>query len=109
MDSSGPETGNASIDRHGDAAIAGLDRAIAERPRADASILATVTRDLCLVRDELVRRRREGDRSAAAEERLARLNTVLSLVLSAHFPLGEIRWTELEQGRSWLADIVHPV
>ena len=85
----------------GAAALDALDRVLARRPHADEAILSEAAKALSLLRNE---------RAAGADRAvLGHVNAVISLVLAAHYPLGEVPWPELEQGRSWLAQVVQTV
>jgi hypothetical protein len=96
-----------STDPDGAAALRGLDLILAARPRTDGAVLTEATQRLCRFRKGLID---EGvPSSAAARDRLSRLNAILSVVAGVHFPLGGVPWNELEKARGWLADLLDEV
>lgn len=86
-------------------ALRHIDRALAGRPGRDGAALADAVRCLAAFRDEVVQRhRREGGTRYRAT--LDRVNAIVSVVLAAEFPLGEVPWAEVEKGRVWLEEIL---
>ncbi len=96
----------ASSDAAGQAALAAIDRALKHRPEKDGHDFADAAQQLARLRDAMIARHRDEPPSDAARERLARLNSILSVVLGGHFPLGAIPWHEIELARGWLADLL---
>lgn len=90
----------------GRAALAAIDRALEHRPEKDGHDFSDAAKHLAQLRDAIITEHRDAPPSAAARERLARLNAVLSVVLGGHFPLGGIPWPEIERARGWLADLL---
>lgn len=90
----------------GRAALDALDKALSEKPHRDEHALTHATVCLTAFRDALIGEHRGALPSAADRQRLAHLNSVLSVVLSGHFPLGATPWGELEKARGWLAELV---
>ncbi len=88
------------------AALEALDRALAARPRADGHAFSEAAHQLCLLRDGLAARLRDGGGDADGRRRLAHVNGVISVVLAGHFPLGDVPWPELEKARAWLVGLV---
>ena len=88
----------------GRAALADLDRALAARPGRDEEALVSAVQNLAAFRDHFVESHRSepGGRWRAT---LERVNAVLSVVLAAEFPLGEVPWGEVEKARQWLDDV----
>ena len=84
----------------GAAALAGLDRVLAERPHADGHVLSAVAHELSAFRDQLA--------ASGERQRLGHVNAVISVVLAAHYPLGDVPWGEMEKARAWLAEAVRP-
>ena len=84
----------------GAAALAGLDRVLAERPHADGHVLSSVAHELSALRDQLA--------VSGERQRLGHVNAVISVVLAAHYPLGAVPWDELQKARAWLAEAVRP-
>lgn len=82
----------------GTRALDALDRVLAKQPHADKAILSEATKSLSTFRNEL----------AAGPDRVAlgRANAVMSMVLAAHFPLGDVPWDGVAQARGWLAELV---
>ncbi len=85
------------------AALESYDQALAKKPHADGHLFSETTRHLCQFRTQLTQRYHAG---AASRQSLEHLNSVISVVLAGHFPLGEIPWPELEKARTWLAELV---
>jgi len=90
----------------GTVALRALDEVLAQRPRKDDHRLSLTTQCLCVFRDHVIERHRRAGASGETGARLVRLNSVLSVVLGCHFPLGDVPWDELERARSWLCDLV---
>ena len=77
-----------------------LDKLLAERPEKPGSEFSEATRCLTEYRDELIGQYRAGTLPRA---RLDVINAVLSIVVSAHFPLGPVPWEKLQMARRQLA------
>ena len=93
-------------DDAGRAALAAIDRALKHRPEKDGHDFAEAATHLARYRDAMIERQRDALAPPVARERLARLNSILSVVLGGHFPLGSIPWHEIELARGWLADLI---
>jgi hypothetical protein len=86
-------------------ALEQIRKVLAERPKRDGHALTAAVQALTEYRDHYVERhRREGGSRYRAT--LERINAVVSVVLGAEFPLGEVPWGELEKARDWLNDIL---
>ncbi|QGY00891.1 hypothetical protein MMSR116_02470 [Methylobacterium mesophilicum SR1.6/6] len=93
----------------GHRALAALDTVLARKPKRDDGALTEATMELTQFRDAIIAARRTGGiRSADERQHLAHLNSVLSVVIGVHFPLGETPWEELQKARDWLSDLVAP-
>jgi hypothetical protein len=92
----------------GQRALAHIDKALAERPKADGQELSAALRCLAGLRDGLVRSYRHvpDERSRG---RLERINAIISSVMGMQFPSGERPWATLIHARAWLADLVEGV
>jgi hypothetical protein len=91
----------------GHRALAALDAVLARKPTRDDGALTKATMELTQFRDAIIAEQRAGGiRTADERQHLAHLNSVLSVVLGVHFPLGETPWDELWKARSWLSDLV---
>lgn len=91
----------------GHRALAALDRALARKPERDDATVSEATAELTAFRDAIIaEQRRGGIRSTEERRHLAHLNSVLSVVLGVHFPLGETPWDELQKARGWLSGLV---
>lgn len=86
-------------------ARAEVDKALAARPRADGHTLSAASHALSAARDEMTLRQRETGATPESRRRLEHVNAAISVVLGAHFPLGEVPWQELEKVRDWLAGL----
>ncbi len=87
-------------------AIELIDVALGRRPEKDDATLAATVEAICNYRRDMIVRRDAGDWSDTNEHGLATLNGVLSLVLAIQFPLGNVRWHELEGARAALVELV---
>ena len=83
-----------------------IDVALAARPDKDDAKLSAAVDAICDFRRKMTARRDAGDWNSDAERELGTLNGVLSLVLATEFPLGNVRWDELEGARAALAELV---
>lgn len=86
-------------------ALEAMDQVLAKRPITDGEVLTRAT--LCLA--ELRERITPADWASAPrdeQERLARLNSIISVVMGLHFPLGPPPWGEFEKARDWLAGLL---
>ena len=82
-----------------------LDRAIAAKPIRDGRALSEAVSRLATFRDMVIAaHRREG--GSRYRSTLDRINAVMSVILAAEFPIGEIPWEEVSKARSWLNDVV---
>ena len=95
---------NAS-EHQGDVALQKLDDALAHQPEKGMHDFAVAVESLCVLRDALIRRRREGN-TEALQDCLDRLNGVLSVVVGSEYPLPSVRWDRVKQARDVLADLV---
>jgi formate dehydrogenase major subunit len=90
----------------GERALALIDKLLAERPEKVGHDFSEATRCLSAYRDELIGRfRKTGAKDDRA--RLDGANAVLSVIVSGHFPLGDIPWGHIEEARKRLAGLVH--
>jgi hypothetical protein len=87
-------------------ALDAIDDVVAQKPHKDDARLSAASKCLCVFRDHVIDAHRGQDRTGATCEPLARLNSVLSVVLGCQFPLADVPWQELERARGWLADLV---
>ncbi len=87
-------------------ALRAIDAVLAQQPHKDDPCLSKATQCLCAFRDHVIEGQRADRASEVQREQLARLNSILSVVLGCHFPLDTIPWHELEGARRWLADLV---
>jgi len=92
-----------SIENEGKAALAALDRALAKKPERDSQAFSATTEHLCAMRDQLIAHRREG---GGDQDRLERINAVISSALAGHYPLGKVPWDEIERARDALRELV---
>jgi len=92
------------MDRSAEAALRVFDKLLEERPKRVGHDFSEATRWTAAFRDELIAewRRTESD---ADRQRLEKVNAVLSVLLGAHYPLGEVPWPELEKARAQLASV----
>ena len=90
---------------HNDAeiALAALDKALSDRPKAVYNDLIAAVRCLVALRDRLIAEYRSGDPDAG--KRLQRMNAVFSLVVAAEYPLEGVRRERIETARRELASL----
>ena len=92
-------------DPSGRDALQHLDHAIAAKPVRDGRALSEAVSRLATFRDMVIAaHRREG--GSRYRTTLDRINAVMSVILAAEFPIGEIPWEEVDKARSWLVDVV---
>lgn len=87
-------------------ALSALDEALGQAPRKDGPALTEASRRLAILRDSLITRQRQAGATEPSRAQLETLNGVISLNLAAHFPLGEIPWPAVRQGREALAGLL---
>lgn len=85
-------------------ALAALDEALASAPKRNGEAFSRAVRCLSAYRDEVART--DGRRTMASRQRLVRLNSILSMVMAGHFPLGDPPWDEVRKTRGWLAELI---
>ena len=90
----------------GHRALQHIDTVLAERPKKNDHELSHATMCLAEFRDRLVAEWRASGITAQQRKQLAHVNSVMTVVLGIHFPLGDIPWPELEKARDWLAEVV---
>ncbi|RYC31692.1 hypothetical protein D3273_12505 [Lichenibacterium minor] len=86
-------------------ALMQIDKALADRPERDGRTLKAAIQRLAAFRDHVVERHR-GEGGTRWRPTLERLNAVVSVVMAAEFPIGEIPWDELSKARDWLDAIL---
>ena len=86
-------------------ALRSIDKALADRPKRDGATLKAALQALATFRDQLVARHR-GDGATRFPPTLEHVNAVISVVMAAEFPIGEVQWAELEKARGWLDDAI---
>lgn len=89
----------------GAAALADLDRALDDRPDKIYGDLAQAVRALVRLRDEWIAERRRSGK-AAGDNRLERLNAILSVVSGGEYPLQGLRRERIEKARDALAELL---
>ncbi len=85
-----------------DASVEALGRAIAARPRRDGQAFTEATRPMCAYRDELRHALRAAPDDLAIRRRLKAANLAVTLMLTGHFPLGDMPWDQIEVLRDHL-------
>ncbi len=93
-------------------ALAAFDRVLGEKPdgrttKQDRERLghgfSETTRLMCGYRDTLIHAQRRAGVTPQSRARLQEVNSVLSVVLGGHFPLGDIPWPQVRQARDAFA------
>ena len=86
-----------------DDALRSLDELLADRPPVVYDAIERATVDVVAVRDELIEAARAGNTDHG--DALRRVNALLSLIVSAEFPLGGVRWKRIQSARDDLAKL----
>ena len=90
----------------GTEALARLDRLLLERPQETHAELTLAVRGIVQIRDLLIERRRAGDMSDDAQDRLGRMNRLVSTAISAQFPVTGMHWDRVEKTRDGLRSLL---
>lgn len=89
----------------GTAALRAIDKLLAERPEKVGPDFSEATRQIVGYRNALIDQSRK-NQSAPDQQRLMQVNSVLSVVIGGHFPLGGVPWKQIESARDVLARLV---
>ena len=92
-----------------DAALAGLDRALAARPHRDGEAFTDATKAICAYRDDLRAALRDTPGATELRRRLKAANLAVALLLAGHFPLGPMPWEALADLRHHLQGLQRDV
>lgn len=84
-------------------ALDALDEALADAPKRNGHAFSRAATCLSAYREEVVAK--HGLQGEANRKHLARVNSILSLVLAGHFPLGDAPWDDIKKARDWLAEM----
>lgn len=84
-------------------ALSALDKALADAPERNGHAFSEAMRCLTAYREEVIARHDHG--TADGQRRLFHLNSILSMILAGHFPLGDPPWDEIRKARGDLADM----
>ena len=87
-------------------ALARLDHLLRDHPAQLAAELTDAVRAVVGLRDAMIARRNRAGRATAIDQRLERVNGVLSALISNEFPLTGVRWQRIERARDALRDIL---
>ena len=96
-------------------ALEALDRVLGEKPDGGTTKrgreqlghdFSETTRLMCGYRDGLIQAQRRVGVTPASRSRLEKVNSVLSVVLGGHFPLGDIPWAQVERARDAFAELL---
>jgi formate dehydrogenase major subunit len=90
----------------GGQALAAVDQVLRDRPNKIGHDFSAAVVGLSKLRDHVIAERRSDPTSQALLRRLGRLNSVLSVLVGAHYPLGHVPWDCLEKARGVLAELV---
>ena len=88
-----------------ESALQALDEVLANEPGKVGHDFSEATRRLTAYRQELIQAWR-GSRDEADRKTLDAVNSALSVVVGAQFPLGGVPWDSLRQARSSLGSQV---
>lgn len=84
-------------------ALAALDAALRQKPKKDGCDFSHATLCLTALRQRLTGQLHAG---APVAPRLEQVNGIISVVVGAHFPLGEVHWPSVERARDQLAQML---
>ena len=87
-------------------AMRAIDEAIAKKPERDGHAFSAAVRCLAELRDALLREQRDLRPSRHPQDKLARLNAVISVIVGGHYPIGSVPWRHVEEARSSFAEIL---
>ena len=90
---------------YGNRALELINKLLAEKPHKIGHEFSEATRCLTAYRDQLIERWRSS-RGEPDRKRLEQTNAVLSVLVGAHYPRGDIPWPDLEKARETLAGLV---
>ncbi|HEX2939495.1 MAG TPA: hypothetical protein VHO91_00505 [Rhodopila sp.] len=82
-----------------------LNQLLAERPDRVGHDFSETTRCVSAYRDELISIWRR-TQDATDKRRLEQVNSVLSVVIGGHYPLGPVPWPEIEKARDMFASVL---
>ena len=99
------ETGDDVLGR-GREALARLDHLLREHPAQVAAELTDAVRGVVALRDEMIERRDRAGPEPGVDNRLERVNAILSMLIGNEFPLIGVRWQRIERARNALQDIL---
>lgn len=94
------------MDQPGEQALRSIDKVLSEKPDRVGHDFSEATRYLSAYRDELVSTFRRTS-AEADRKRLEQVNSVISVIVGGHYPLGPVPWPEIEKARALLAKAVH--
>jgi hypothetical protein len=89
----------------GIAALRAVDRLLMQQPEKAGHYFSAAEREVAAYRDVLAETWR-ASRLEADRQHLARVNSVLSVVVGGHFPLSGVPWRHIHQARDWLSELV---
>lgn len=87
-------------------ALQALDRAVDDRPDQVYEDMVAAVRALVRLRDSLITERRAGRGTPEHEERLRRVNAVLSMVVGGEYPLVGVRKERITKARDEVAELL---
>ena len=99
-------SGVADRNAAGEAALAAVDKLLADRPKRVGHDFSEATQRLTAYRAALLAGWGGPPSAPADRQRLSRLNAVISVVYGTHYPIGSPKWKPLEGARDELAAVV---
>jgi formate dehydrogenase major subunit len=91
---------------HGREALARLDHVLRDHPALLAAELTDAVRGVVALRGEMIVRRDRDGPGPAVDQRLERVNAILSMLIGSEFPLTGARWQRIERARDVLREIL---
>jgi hypothetical protein len=90
----------------GKSALQVLDKVLRDRPKKVGSDFSDAIARLSALRDEMIGRYRSAGLDAGESPELQQLNSVITLVIAGHYPLGKVPWSHVEQARERFATLL---
>lgn len=107
MSGSGKPAGaGVDVSGRGREALARLDHVLRDHPALLAAELTDAVRGVVALRGEMIVRRDRDGPGPAVDQRLERVNAILSMLIGSEFPLTGARWQRIERARDVLREIL---
>ena len=95
-----------SVLAQGEQALRALDKVLQDEPVKVGPDFSAAIAELTALRERMIGRLRQAGSDPGDVPELERLNGVLTVVISGHYPLGQVPWPMVESGREALAALL---